>query len=381
MEAECCNRTISITEPSIDFDNLNNLVNISSDVSEFSIDFDNLSNLLNSSSNANEEYYEASVVLNTLVIIMSTTSMLLSSFALKILAMCRKTPLQIRYLSMNVLMCLIIFETSMLLHTSALLLFGDTCLYIVIFNSRLFSSGVFVTTTWSSLCAVSVDRALALIMPFIHAKYATKTVLKIVIISLWVLNILVPTTTILSAIANVCGQETYISVCDVYAIVRPTRLGLSGLLMLYAILIIISCIKILHVAFKHKKKADKFTVNKTYLSDLVKSQKFSKSTRTVLLVILAFIVFESPIFFHLTVLEFVPHFQNHYWRRIFQPVDYLGHQMNIYASLYIYVWKFKECRMHFYFILSRLNRKYFESANALKMEVYDIVLKESASAN
>ena len=358
MEAECCNIT------------LNRL--------ESSIGESNISTLLKSSYNSVEERFEVLVAINVLVLIVSILSILNIGFALRILAMCKKTPLQIRYLSVNLLVCFMIFETSVSLHTLAMLMFGDMH-YMFIFNSRIFCSTVFVTTIWSSLCAISVDRVLALTMPFNHAKYATKLVLKIVVIILWILNIVVPTTTILITIAIVCGQHSYITTCDTFAIFRPTGLGLTGLLSCYAVLIVMSCIKILRIAFYHKRCAEQFTVNQTYLSDLIKSQKYSKSTRTVLTVIIAFIVFQSPVFLHLTVLEYMPQLQTQYWRLIFQALDYIGHQMNIYASLYIYIWKFKECRMHFYFILSRLNRKYFEAANALRIEIYDIVLKERAT--
>ena len=362
MEVGCCNMTLNTTEfCEMDPENISNV-----------------STSCSSSQNA-EEVIGSLVTTNAVAVTVSLLSIISTSFALRILVLCKKTPLQIRYLSANFLVSFIMYDTSAALHALAILLLqaGDM-LYMLIFDSMVLFGLVLIATTWGSLCAVSFDSVLALIFPFSHRRYAKKSVLKIVVIFIWVFNVLVPTTTLIVTIVTKCDIGSFIHTCktSIYAILRPTRLVLSSFLSFYAVVIVISCVLILRVVFQRARRSEKFTENKTYLADLNRTQKTSKSTKTILMVVCAFLCFQSPIFFHSTVFEFMPQLQTHTWRRILLLLDYFGHQLNVYASLYIYIWKFKECRMHFYLILSRLNKKYAEAANTLRIELYDIVTKE-----
>ena len=350
---------------------------------EIYIGQENTSALGNCSSdfvNDNDKISMRNILVNVIILCMSIISLIIIGFALRILAMCKKTPPQIKYLSVNFLMSYLIFEMSLSLNTSAMLLFGEIY-HMLIFNTRVLLCAVFVATIWSSACAISIDRALALTFPFDYAKHVTKQVLRIVIAIIWCLNITVPLITLLITIAMVCDHGRNISTCDIFAILRPTKLCLSALLVVYAVLIIITCKKIHHIAFPQTTNAEKFTVNRIYLSNLIKKQKTSKTTRTVLIVVLSFIIFQLPVFFHVTVLGHIPQLQTQFWRNTFQGLDYIGHYLDIYASLYIYVWKFKECRMHFYFMISRFNRKFFGKANALKIKIYNVVLKEKCTTH
>ena len=280
-------------------------------ISETNSSQENISTLRNASfdsNNAGTETYVPSW--NMLALGMSVISILFLVFALRILAMCKKTASQITYLSINFLMSYIVFEASVSLHTAAMSMFGDKY-YVLIFNSRVFCSAVFVTTIWGSVCAASVDRALALTFPFDYPKHVTKSVLRSAIIVIWFLNVAVPVSTILITIAMLCGQYSDLSKCDTYAVLRPMKLCLSGLLILYAVFIVVAC-KIIHsIALSHKSNLDKFTANQKYLSNVTKCQKNSKTTRSLLLVIIEFIVFHLPVFFHLTVFGYIPQLQTH----------------------------------------------------------------------
>ena len=365
MKVQCCNMTLNVTESCISHENTSNASCPSQYVKEPT------------------EPTDLMLAGNFLLVILSVFAIISTSFALRILALCNRTPLQIRYLSANFLMSFIIFETSFALHTLAIISLQVGGLHedmhrMLLFDLRVLFSLVFIGTTWGSLCVISFDRVLALTFPFSHRKYAKKSVLKIVIISLWLFNVLVPTTTLIVTIVTVCNRGSFIHTCEksIYVILRPTKLVLSSFLSFYAVVIVISCILILRVVFQRARRSEKFTENKTYLADLNKIQKTSKSTKTILKIIFAFVCFQAPTLFHSTVFEYMPQLQTYAWRVILLGLDYVGHQMNIYASLYIYIWKFKECRMHFYLILSRLNKKYAEAASTLKIEIYGIVTKE-----
>ena len=184
---------------------------------------------------------------------MSLLSILSTSFALRILVLCKRTPLQIRYLSVNFLMSFIILDTSLALHTLAIIslqiagMHGDIH-FMILFDLRMLCSSLFIVTTWGSLCAVSVCRVLSVVMPFNHRRYATKLVLRMAIFFVWLFNVVVIATKFIVTILFVRDRGYLISFCTY----RPLRLGVTSLLSFYAVLVVTSCVLILRVTFQHK---------------------------------------------------------------------------------------------------------------------------------
>ena len=107
--------------------------------------------------------------------------------------------------------------------------------FMILFDSRVFCSSLFIVTTWGSLCAVSVDRVLSLVMPFNHSRFATKLVLRMAIFFLWLFNVVVMAITFIVTILTVCEHGYLISSCTY----RPLRPGVTSLLSFYAVLIVI----------------------------------------------------------------------------------------------------------------------------------------------
>ena len=287
---------------------------------------------------------------------------------------CRKLSFQIRFVTYNLLASYILFEFMIILHSVAMLFFGDLY-HKQIYDSRTFFSCALVATLWSSLCAVTVERLVALTIPLHYNRYVTKTTLSISVACLWTVTILPPSLTYTITGVKVCGQHHYIS-CDMHAHFQSTALVIISFLLLYALIISISYIKILSIILHHHSLGRTLKDNTKYLADISKKQKSTDSTKTVAAVILACILFLSPIFVHVVLIEFKPELWGHKWRSIFQVLDFVGIQLNTYANLYLYVCKFKECKMRFYFILAKFNGKFKAKADSLYIEVFDIVVLE-----
>ena len=159
-----------------------------------------------------------SVLLTYGITLVAICSILCNSFALNIIQRCRKLSFQIRFVSRNLLASYIFFESTIVLHNLAMLLMGDVH-YKQIFSSRTFFTCALVPTLWGSLCAVTIERLLALTMPLHYRRYVTKTVLSISIVSLWTVNILVPAIVFIITGIKSCGYD-YIS-CDIDALFLP----------------------------------------------------------------------------------------------------------------------------------------------------------------
>ena len=315
------------------------------------------------------------VPLNCGIIVLSTCSILCNIIALNIIHRCRKLSFQIRCVTYNLLASYILFESMILLHSVAMLLVG-TMYGTLIFESRIFFGCALVATLWGSLCTVTIERLVALTVPLHYKRYVTKTTLSISIASLWTVTVITPLLAFIIAGINVCGQYNFIS-CDIYALFKPARIVLISFLILFALIISASYLKIIFITYKLKKLGKALIANSKYLSELSQKQKCTNSTKTVAVVILVFIVFQSPIFFHSILMDFKPELWTHRWRMIFQTIDYVGVQLNTYANLYLYICKFKECKMHLFFILAKCNGMFKAKADSLHIEVYDIVISES----
>ena len=320
-----------------------------------------------------------SISLNCLVIALSVSSIICNSFALNIISKCRKTSYQIRFLSSNLLSCFITIETNISLHSIAMLMVGDKY-YKLIFDSRIFFCCVLVAVLWGSLCAVTVERLVALTSPLQYNRYVTKTTLSVSIASLWILNMVAPLLAFIFAGIKICSEVGYVS-CNIYDLFQPARMVLAAFLLVYALIIVIAYIQILVIVFRHHRRGELLSSNTKYLADVAKKQKYIKSTKTVAAIILAFIVLQSPVAIHTSILDIMPKLREQKWRVIFQAIDYLGHQMNTYATLYLYIWKYRECKMHLLFLLSKVNKNMRPKAEALRLEVFDVVLKETSSGN
>ena len=316
---------------------------------------------------------EQNPVLNASVITMSVISLTCNIAALWIIFRCRRLAFQIKYLSCNFLFCYIGIECSMTSHSVALLVM-DKMYYRLIFDSRLFCACALATVSWCSVCTVTLERLFVLTMPFDYAKHATKPVLIISITTCWCLNVLLPSAVFLINGIKMCGPYDFISLCDIYAVFRPLKLTMLGLLSVYAALIVIAYLKISSVIFHHQKNIPLQDGD----SKAENRKKHFKSTVTVATVILAFVILNSPAYFHLIAFEFKPELKNQKWRIVFSSLDYLGHELNIYTNLYLYIWKFKECRMHLLLMLSKFNKGFTERCNSLRIEVYNIVTKEKS---
>ena len=314
-----------------------------------------------------------SVLITYGITLVAICSILCSSFALNIIHRCRKLSIQIRFVSKNLLASYILFESTIVLLNLAMLLMGDEY-YKQIFSSRTFFTSAFVLTLWGSLCAVTIERLLALTMPLHYRRYVTKTVLSISISSLWTANILVPAIVFVITGIKSCGYD-YIS-CDIDALFLPVGLVIVSFLILYSLVVVISYVKISFIISQHNQLGKTLNANTKYLADISQKQKLTDSTKTVAVVILTFIVFQSPLYFHCILFNLIPALRQYKWRMLFQLVDYLGVELNTYVTLYLYIWKFKECKMHFFYILSKFNKKFKATADALHIDVFNIVITD-----
>ena len=320
------------------------------------------------------EYEERHVVFNSVVVALSMISTICCLTSLRIITKCQRMPAPVKYLSSNFIICFTMIEIIILFHSVVMLIWGHKY-YRLIFDSRIFFCTTCLSVMWCSLGSLTYERLIALVKPLAYVKLATKRRIFLVIILIWVVNALVPVIIYGVTGIRICGDFDQIRLCDVYNLFRPIKFVLACLMITYAALIIIAYTKILTIIFHHHQVTKSPPLNQS-LSNLVKWQTNLRSTKTIAAIIFAFIILQSPFFFHIVVFEFRPDFRNQNWRVILQLIDYASNQLNLYASLYLYIWQFRECKMKFYLMFSKWNKKFQERANILRIEIFNIVTIE-----
>ena len=323
-----------------------------------------------------EDHHGHNSLLNAGVIVISSISLTCCLTFLRIVSQCQRLPVPIKYLSKNFIVCFLVIDFTVWIHSIAMFCWGDMY-YDLIFDSRIFFACIFIAVLWCSLTAVTYERLLVLVKPFKYIKYTTKTKLGFLIGLVWTVNILVPTLIFVVSAVRFCNSDSYkVYVCDVYSLFRAFRIVFVCLMTIYGLSIVVAYVKILSIIFKHQRNMKVPFSNQNFTVTLGNNLR---STKAVAAIIFAFIILQSPMFIHTIIFEIQPDLRQHKWRVILQCMDYISYQLNMYASLYLYVWKFKECKMKFYLLFSKCSKRFQQVANDMRIEVFDIVTLERTS--
>ena len=316
--------------------------------------------------------------INILVVCELSFAICCSIVALRIMLICRKLPDSIRYLSINFLVASLVFVVSnFILSITRLVLGPNNCYYELIFDFRTFLSSVLLLVLWCTICALTIERFIAIRCPYRYATMVTKTTLKIAIIVLWSFNAFVPSVMLYISWLLVCGQYNYnyIFTCDIFAIFNPVKLFMTMILcILYSITIVVYT-KILLCIRRHQRAIQ--ALNKSSgTQSKGGSHPFSKM---ILPIVLSFILLQSPHIVTTIIVVLKPVTQERSFRILFHIIYYLCFTLNNYVTLYLYVWRFPECRMTFYHMFSKIFSGYAEKADALRMEIFSIVTASRSS--
>ena len=316
-----------------------------------------------------------SFTFNVGVITVSVISIVCCIFSIWIITRCQKMPLPIKYLSLNLLACFFISELFVFLFSMSVL-FLDQQYYFFIFDLKTFLGSSCACILWCSVASVTYERLIVLLMPITYVKYATRKWLIITIVLMWFMNILVPATFATRTVVRFCSDFEYISLCDIYTLLRPVRMVLTFLIVLYGLLIIVAYIKIVLIIFHHGRQTEVLSSNKKYLSNIAKRQTSLTSTKTIAVLIFAFVILQSPTFSNLVVSEFWPALKKQKWQVMLQYLVYIASHINMYVSLYLYIWKFKECKMKLFQMFSKCSNIFQQRVDTLRIDVYSIVTIE-----
>ena len=169
-----------------------------------------------------EDRPDLNSLINAGIVTFSSISLTCCLICLRIVTKCQRLPPPIKYLSTNFVVSFMLIDFTIWLHSIAMLLWGRTYLYDLIFDSRIFFAGVGAAVLWGSSVALTYERLLVLVQPFMYHKYTSKTKVTIFICVIWTFNILVPTITFIVSALRFCNFSEFYS-CEVYNLFKPFK--------------------------------------------------------------------------------------------------------------------------------------------------------------
>ena len=304
-----------------------------------------------------------------------------NAVAIRVMMQCRKLPISIRYLSVNLLAAMLIGSCSNVIHSVWGFIIGPHGDNGLQFESRSFFNSVFVSLTWCCLCFVILERFFALTFPLRYAHYATKASLYIAIALIWLVNILVPTLIFIFNWLSTCGQYDFVTSCDRFAMHHPSRIFMISVLFLYCGITVVVYTKISRILHRQNTVIQAITVTTQDAPNQTSSLSRSlPSTKVILVIVLSFIMLQSPLVLTIFLFELRPDLQEQQLRSFLFGVIFLFSEINTYVVLYFYIWRFRECRMNFYRMLSIISDRYKDKAGALHIEVFNIVTVKTESS-
>ena len=297
--------------------------------------------------------------------------------ATRIMTRCRKLSLSIRVLSVNFLVAFIMIGASNFLSSVILKTIDqDSEYYLVGFVVRMVLFSVFMSVLWCSMCVVVIERFIAIEFPYHYVKLNTKTMLYSVIVFIWTFNTIVPCVLVVRNWLQFCGANKFLHECNGFALLRPFRIFVASLSCICFAATVMVYSKISHSIMRQTREERALQDRNTVEQITQNPTTLFTSTKTILIIILSFIVLQFQYLIFNILTELKPEFRELEWRIRINFISSLCHEINVYITLFLYIWKFSECRMNFYYMFSKLNNKYKPKAESLRMEVYNIVTFE-----
>lgn len=310
---------------------------------------------------------------NYFLILVNITVIVCDVTVIHILRKCKRIPRQCKQLSISFIISGAIAAACFIIHSVAI--FGIGINTDIIHNSRIDTVAVMNSISSASLTALSVERVLALKANLKYAIFLEKVNMYLVIALIWFIHIVIMISMVLIGFQIHCNWK--LENCDIWKLNDIARIAMIFVIPFIYGTVLVSCNSIIYrIARRHAKQIDEMNgtifrcqaVNAVSVSD---SQY--ATTRVIIHIVTAYIVLQTPAFVCMFISSIFVHLRDQMVIRIFRGISYLFVQANSVVNLYLYVMKLQECKMHFYFILAKVLKRYEGRASSMRLEVYNIV--------
>ena len=211
--------------------------------------------------------------------------------------------------------------------------------------------------------------------PYRYVKLVNKTTLYIIIGFTWTFNTIVPCVLVTVYWLKLCGTDIFRSECDGFAMFRPFRFFIVLLSCTSVAVTVIVYSKISMSVRRHTREERVIQARNAVEQNTnkISSKTQLASTKTILIIIFSSVILQSPYLFASILTECLPEIRQFEWRERINLIVRICHELNAYVTLFLYIWRFPECRMNFYYMFSKISNTYRTKGETLRMEVFNIV--------
>ena len=300
--------------------------------------------------------------------------------ALNIVMKCRKLPFSIRYLSIMVLIAFWTLAVLNIIISVVMILRPNKWHYMLVFDIRTFFSIMLLSILWCTMCILTLERFIAIVFPYRYVRYVTKTTLFVAVGVTWSLLPIFSVVLVFTGWQKFCGHFDYISKCQILEVYGPFRIFILFILCISFAIILWVNFKILLKLRQHEREIGALNVQPIEMNANDSSVTTQRpSIPIILIIVLSFLILQSPYLITIIAFEVRPDLRLQKWRVYLQTISYFCHELDTYLTVYLYIWRFPECKMHFYQILSSISDRYTGKAGALRLHVFNIVTFERKS--
>ncbi|KAH3839633.1 hypothetical protein DPMN_113065 [Dreissena polymorpha] len=326
-----------------------------------------------------EEFTDTLIVVNKVMAIFAIIILLCDIVAVIILGQCRKIPFQCRYVSINFIISDGISNVSFLICQILIFWHGMASTFMLII--RFVTTGGTVLINMLSVACLSAERAFALLAHLTYSRSVTRPRVLIAVSGLWTLVcVTISAVTLYGFKVNCNGR---FEGCNFWDATRPVRLYMMSLLLLAELGVSCSYVIIHRIAMRHKReiaalRSSAFHMNMNKVGRM-SARQFS-TTKTIIKIVLVFIILHSFMVINLIVHETSFEYRNTLPRKLFYAFCYLCIQLNSILSLQLYVARFEECKLKLFVILAKIFPAFESKMEKLRRDVFNIVVSADVAS-
>jgi hypothetical protein len=313
---------------------------------------------------------------NYAIAVVNVVILLSDVIAVKVLQLCKRMPQVSRRLSISYFLSDASANLLFLIHQFIMYFIGIN--NDITNNSRIISASTGYMISSACIAALALERVFALKMNLRYSQNHHK-ITYLAIILIWFVHVCSSCLLIAFGLKHYCSAWKF-SKCDMWEATQVYRFTVMCFIVIYQITLAVSYAVIYKVASRHARAIDSMKTESSRTTRVADPSKVHMSQRqfilttAILKVVLSFVLLYAPINIHLFLMELNVLDRESQIRRLFHAASYVCVQINSFVSLSVYVGKFEECKMHMYFILSKLFKSYKQRGEDMRIRVYNIVV-------
>ena len=328
-----------------------------------------------------ETYVQSALVyLNIVVVVIATAVVVGNGVAVVVLMKCKRIPFQTKYISISLISSDALGAFVLIVYQVVIFMFGANT--DVTQSLRDVTTGMVHGVNWCSVTFLSVDRAIAVKANLRYTELITRRTINTILFCIWIFYFTMIPALTFHGFQTVCVPHMDDN-CDTTEATKVANSVVVLPLFMFGAVIICTNTYVYSVAQRHARQiADiqrsAFDRGLIHPDNAISERQFS-ATKTVVYIVLAFILLHAPLLIHYLMMLVSPDQSEQLPRRLYLLFAFSLNQLSSFVTLTLYAGKFMEFKMHLYFLLGKRLNRFNKRAQEIRVDVFNIVVSDESS--